>query len=81
MANTVYTYTVTVMATHLIRESYVVHSELTPDAFLADVKEDPFQLYAGDDVRMVEDEFMECQHLTLLDVEETPNTPHGSRHD
>jgi hypothetical protein len=73
MANTVYTYTVTVMATHLIREIYVVQSELSPEAFLDDVKGDPFQLYCGDDVRMVEDEFMECQRLILLDVEETPN--------
>jgi len=72
MANTVYTYTVTVMATHRIRESYVVHSELSPEAFLADVTEDPFQLYAGDDVRMIEDEFIECERLTLFDVEETP---------
>ena len=73
MANTVYTYTVTVMATHRIREAYVVHSELSPEAFLAEVKDDPFQLYAGYDVRMVEDEFMGCELLTLLDVEETPN--------
>ena len=73
MANTVYTYTVTVMATHLIREIYVVRSELSPEAFLEDVRDDPFQLYAGDEVRMVEDDFMECVQLTLLDVEETPN--------
>jgi hypothetical protein len=67
------TYTVTVMATHLVRETYIVTSELSPETFLADVKADPFQLYAGSEVRMVEDEFMECVRLALLDVEETPD--------
>ena len=73
MANTINTYTVTVMAIHMVREVYVVQSELSPEAFLDDVKEDPFQLYAGDNVRMVEDEFMGCEQLALLDIEETPN--------
>lgn len=73
MPNPVHTYTVTVMATHLVREIYVVNSELSPEAFLDDVKGDPFQLYCGDEVRMVEDEFMRCVRLALLDVEETPD--------
>jgi hypothetical protein len=67
------TYTVTVMATHVVLEVYVIRSELSYNDILEDLKGDPFQLYCGDDVRMVEDEFLECQRLNLLDVEETPN--------
>lgn len=73
MPNPVHTYTVTVMATHLIREVYVIQSELSYKNILEDLNGDPFQLYCGDNVRMVEDEFMECQRLSLLDVEETPD--------
>jgi hypothetical protein len=67
------TYTVTVMATHVVLEVYVIRSELSYNDILEDLKGDPFKLYSGDEVRMVEDEFLECQRLNLLDVEETPN--------
>lgn len=69
MANT---YTVTVMATHLVTEVYVVESELSYGDFYEDLKKDPFQLYSGDEVRLVEDDFVECVRLSLIDVKETP---------
>lgn len=68
MANT---YTVTVMATHLVRETYVIESELPYETLYEKLKEDPSHLYCGD-WEAVGDEFVECLKLSLLDVEQTP---------
>lgn len=69
MANS---YTVTVMATHLVRETYIIESDLPYEKFYRDLKNDPFQLYCGDEIRMVDEEFLDCLKLSVLAVEGTP---------
>ena len=71
MSDPIHSYTVTVMATHRIKETYVIQSELSYKHVLADLNRDAFKLYDGGDARMVESEFMECERLSLLDLEET----------
>ena len=67
------TYTVTVMATHLVQETYVIESELPYDELYEDLKKDPFQLYSGEEVQLVDEEFVDCLKLSLLDVEGIPS--------
>ena len=73
MSDTIHTYTVVVMATHRVRETYVIQSALSYKYVLEDLNRDAFKLYDGGNARMVESDFVECQDLSLLDLEETPD--------
>ena len=56
-------YTVTVIATHQIREAYVVFSDKSIEELEQDIKDDPWQIYCGDSIDMINDEFIECTEL------------------
>jgi hypothetical protein len=54
-------YTITVIATHMIRETYVVFSDKSIEDLKEDIKNDPFQLYCGDAIDMIDEEFIETE--------------------
>ncbi len=69
-------YTVTVMATHQVRESYVVFSDKTKEELEQDIKNDPFQLYCGGEIDMLDDEFLGCTELVFDSIsQEEKETP------
>ena len=54
-------YTVTVIATHMIRETYVVFSDKSIEDLREDIKNDPYQLYCGDAIDMIDEDFIETE--------------------
>lgn len=63
--NLIKKYTVSVIATHRILETYVVFSDKSIEDLRTDIGKDPYQLYAGEDIHMIDDEFDGCIDLCL----------------
>jgi hypothetical protein len=68
-------YTVTVIATHQIREAYVVFSDKSIEELEQDIKDDPWQIYCGDSIDMINDEFIECTELIFDGISKAEETP------
>ena len=67
-------YTVTVIATHQIREAYVVFSDKSIEELEQDIKDDPWQIYCGDSIDMINDEFIECTELIFDGISKAEET-------
>jgi hypothetical protein len=63
--NSMKKYTVSVIATHRIIETYVVFSDKSIEDLRTDIDKDPYQLYAGEDIHMIDDKFDGCIDLCL----------------
>jgi hypothetical protein len=64
-------YTVTVIATHQIRESYEVYSSKPLEELEQDIKDDPWQVYCGPQIEPEgEDEFLGCTELIFESIQE-----------
>jgi len=61
---------VTMIAMHKIQETYVIESDKSIEELTLDIGSDPFQVYCGSEIDMLEDEFLGCEDLELQNVEE-----------
>ena len=62
------------IATHKIQETYIIESDKSLEELRIDIGSDPFQVYCGSDIDMLEDEFLGCEELELSSIEKSWHT-------